>query len=191
MADCKIATTCPYEGKIKTVYAKLIEGNGDLPVVERMRNLEDDMASALPILQRLEAAETHRSWREDQRDKTLTDQRDAVKDDLSEHNRLADLQIAEHNRLADIRSKRADRRVNVLILVCAIIMVLFAIPQVAKGFMELRKEILSNELHVPAWLAPVLWHTGQIDTAHSTPPPQNATSDQENKSWQFNQQVSR
>jgi hypothetical protein len=174
MADCKTATTCPYERQIKTVYEKLIEGNDDLPVVERIRNLEDDMASALPILQRLDAAETHRSWKEDQRDKTLTDQRDAVKNDLIEHN------------------KRADRRVNVLILICMIIMVLFAIPQVAKGFMELRKEILSNELHVPEWLAPVLGHTGQVDTAHSTPPPpQNATSDQENKSWQFNQQVSR
>ena len=157
MADCKTATTCPYEGKIKTVYAKLIEGNGDLPVVERMRNLEDDMASALPILQRLEAAETHRSWKEDQRDKILTDQRDAVKDDLIEHN------------------KRADRRVNVLIAVCAIIMVLFAIPQVAKGFMELRKEILSNELRIPAWLAPAWAHTGQLYTAHATPPPQDAT----------------
>jgi hypothetical protein len=139
------------------------------PVVQRMeKDLYNGGNGMLVLFTRFVAShEAH----EDERDKTLTDQRDAVKDALKEHNRLADLQIAEHNRLADLRSKRADRRVNVLILICMIIMAVYAIPQFANEFIKLRKAILSNELHVPAWIAPVLGHTGQIDTAHSTPPP--------------------
>ena len=80
------------------------------PVVQRMeKDLYNGGNGMLVLFTRFVAShEAH----EDERDKTLTDQRDAVKDALKEHNRLADLQIAEHNRLADLRSKRADQRVN-------------------------------------------------------------------------------
>jgi hypothetical protein len=125
------------------------------PVVQRMeKDLYNCGNGMLVLFTRFVAShEAH----EYERDKTLADQRDAVKDDLKEHN------------------KRADRRVNVLIAVCAIIMAVYAIPQFASSLIKLRKEILSNELYIPAWITPMLTHTDQLNTAHSTTPPQIAT----------------
>ena len=67
MADlkCELAgASCPYEHQIIAAYEKLITGNGDLPIIERVRNLEDEMATALPILQSLEKAADRQEGRD-------------------------------------------------------------------------------------------------------------------------------
>ena len=57
-----VGVACPYAKQITTAYEKLVEGNGELPIVERMRTLEGEMATALPILQKLEKAADRQEW---------------------------------------------------------------------------------------------------------------------------------
>ena len=47
---------CPHGEKIAAVYEKVVTGNGDLPLPERVRKLEDEMEEALPNLKKLVAA---------------------------------------------------------------------------------------------------------------------------------------
>ena len=47
---------CPHEEKIAAVYEKVITGNGDFPLPERVRKLEDKMEEVLPDLKKLVAA---------------------------------------------------------------------------------------------------------------------------------------
>ena len=44
---------CPYRQKIEDAYTKLVTGNGDLPILERVRKLEDSMTEAVPILSKV------------------------------------------------------------------------------------------------------------------------------------------
>ena len=67
MADMKCDAECPYEHQITAAYEKLITGNGDLPIVERVRNLENEMLTALPILQELQAAALRQDGRAQER----------------------------------------------------------------------------------------------------------------------------
>jgi hypothetical protein len=86
---------------------------------------------------------THRNDEEDAAKRAT----EAVKVDLEAHNR------------------KADRRINTLIAICAIITLFFGLPAVIHTAIEVRKEILTNQIQLPHWPQ----HTGQIDTAHSTP----------------------
>ena len=47
---------CPHGEKIAAVYEKVVTGNGDLPLPERVRKLEDEMEGVLPDLKKLVAA---------------------------------------------------------------------------------------------------------------------------------------
>ena len=47
---------CPFEGQITDVYQKVLIGNGELPLAERVRNVENQMTEALPILHQLKEA---------------------------------------------------------------------------------------------------------------------------------------
>jgi hypothetical protein len=67
MAEMKCEAVCPYEHQIEAAYEKLITGNGDLPIVERVRNLESEMLMALPILQELQAAALRQDGRAQER----------------------------------------------------------------------------------------------------------------------------
>jgi len=62
-----VGSVCPYEHEITHAYEKLIVGNGELPIVERVRNLEAEMATALPILQSLESAANRQEGRDIER----------------------------------------------------------------------------------------------------------------------------
>ena len=44
---------CPFEGQITDVYQKVLIGDGELPLAERIRNMENQMTEALPILLQL------------------------------------------------------------------------------------------------------------------------------------------
>jgi len=67
MATSKCDAECPYEHQITAAYEKLITGNGDLPIIERVRNLEDEMSTALPILHELHAAALRQDGRDQER----------------------------------------------------------------------------------------------------------------------------
>ena len=67
MAEMRCDAECPYEHQITAAYEKLITGNGDLPIVERVRNLENEMLTALPILQELQAAALRQDGRAQER----------------------------------------------------------------------------------------------------------------------------
>ena len=58
---------CPHSEKIAVVYEKVVTGNGELPLAEKVRKLEDEMSMALPILQRLEMAAVRQDGRDAER----------------------------------------------------------------------------------------------------------------------------
>ena len=41
---------CPFEEQIRIAYEKVVTGNGELPLPERVRKLEESMTEAMPIL---------------------------------------------------------------------------------------------------------------------------------------------
>ena len=58
MAERRVncAVKCPHEEKINSVYKKVVSGNGDLPLPERVRKMEGEMEEVLPSLKNLVAA---------------------------------------------------------------------------------------------------------------------------------------
>ena len=74
---------CPHEEKIAAVYEKVITGNGDFPLPERVRKLEDKMEEVLPDLKKLVAA-SERAEGERESDMAFHNQRDQeIKDALA------------------------------------------------------------------------------------------------------------
>ena len=67
MAECEQTTPCPYAKMIEVAYEKVVTGNGELPLPERVRNLEAEMASAMPILLELQAAAQRQDGRAQER----------------------------------------------------------------------------------------------------------------------------
>lgn len=54
MAERRInCAVCPHQDKILAVYQKVVTGNGDLPLLERVRQLEGEMEEVLPSLKTL------------------------------------------------------------------------------------------------------------------------------------------
>ena len=80
-------------------------------------------------------------------DKRLKEDSDAVKNALAEHNR------------------RADRKVNIVIAVCAFLTLLFGLPAVLSTIVEVRRELFHNELHLPKIFTPQI--KGEIHVAHN------------------------
>lgn len=55
---------CPYQEKIAATYEKVITGNSERPLPERVRNLEGQMSTVLPILNDLKSAFERQEGRE-------------------------------------------------------------------------------------------------------------------------------
>ena len=66
---------CPHGEKIAALYEKVVTGNGDLPLPERVRKLEDEMEEVLPDLKKLVAA-SERAEGARESDKEFRNQRD-------------------------------------------------------------------------------------------------------------------
>ena len=64
-AEC--AEACPHYEKIEAVYEKVVTGNGDAPIPEKVRKLENEMATVLPILNDLKTAADRQDGRDAQR----------------------------------------------------------------------------------------------------------------------------
>jgi hypothetical protein len=58
---------CSQEEKINALYEKVITGNGEGPIVGRVKSLEANMATALPILKDLKTAADRQEGRDLQR----------------------------------------------------------------------------------------------------------------------------
>ena len=67
MAECEQTSPCPYAKMIEAAYEKVVTGNGELPLPERVRNLEAEMASAMPILLELQASAQRQEGRDQER----------------------------------------------------------------------------------------------------------------------------
>jgi len=67
MAECEQTSPCPYAKMIEAAYEKVVTGNGDLPLPERVRNLEAEMASAMPILLELQSSAQRQEGRAQER----------------------------------------------------------------------------------------------------------------------------
>ena len=89
----------------------------------------------------------------EENDKRLKDDADKVSNALTEHNR------------------RADRKVNIVIAVCAFLTLIFGFPAVLSTIVEVRRELFHNELHLPKLFTPK--HIGQLYEARVT---QDATN---------------
>ena len=63
--SCPIA--CPHFEKIEGVWEVVLIGNGDLPILERVRKLEDEMSTVLPILESLKSAADRQEGRDQER----------------------------------------------------------------------------------------------------------------------------
>jgi hypothetical protein len=86
---------------------------------------------------------THRNDEENAEKKSA----DAVRDTLAEHNR------------------HADRKVNIVIAVCAFLTLVFGLPAVLSTIVEVKRELFHNELHLPKLLTPK--GIGQLYTART------------------------
>ena len=140
MAEKKCDAECPYEHQIRAAYEKLITGNGDLPIVERVRNLEDEMSIALPILQSLEKAADRQEGR--------------------------DIERLANERKRDNRTQQFRFWLTTIL---AIIGLIAAAYVALKGVDDAHKGVFE----IPSFYS--RQDAGQIDTANSTPPPQDAT----------------
>ena len=125
MADlkCELAgASCPYEHQIIAAYEKLITGNGDLPIIERVRNLEDEMATALPILQSLEKAADRQEGRDLER---------------LNNEKLRDLERRNNEKLRDQRVQRFRFWITVFLTILSITSALYvglrAVESMHKG----------------------------------------------------------
>lgn len=82
--DC--AVKCPHEEKINAVYRKVISGNGDLPLPERVRKMEGEMEEVLPSLRKLVSA-SERAEGERTSDIAFHNKRDKeLKEAVNQHN---------------------------------------------------------------------------------------------------------
>ena len=100
---------CPHEEKIAAVYEKVITGNGDFPLPERVRKLEDKMEEVLPDLKKLVAASERAEG--------------ARKSDIAFHNRR-DQEIKDALALAAQHMNRWMVGIAALTLVAAIFSIL-------------------------------------------------------------------
>ena len=142
-----------------------------MAIAERLSELEKDMAALAPRVDRLDEELfnhsgmpglktlvvkhiAHVETLEEERDKALKRDSDAVRDALTEHNR------------------RADSKVNIVIAICAVVALFLGVPAALFAVVEVRREILHNELTLPTIVRPNAH--GELYHAHINPPSQFA-----------------
>ena len=67
MSDLQCDFVCPHADKVDAVYEKIITGNHERPIPERVRELEKQMSQALPILVELKTAADRQDGRDSER----------------------------------------------------------------------------------------------------------------------------
>ncbi len=58
---------CPFQRQIEAVYEKVVTGNGEPPLLGRVKQLEVEMATALPILNDLKSSAERQEGRDQER----------------------------------------------------------------------------------------------------------------------------